>query len=33
MSTPLHEVQAPVKTWEDIFTEEEWNNVKTWKSR
>ena len=33
MTTSIHEIQAPVKTWEDIFTEEEWNNVKTWKSK
>ena len=33
MTTSIHEIQYPVKTWEDIFTEEEWNNVKTWKSR
>ena len=32
MNTSIHEVQAPVKTWDDIFSEEEWNNVKTWKS-
>ena len=31
MSTPINEIEVPVKTWEDIFTEEEWNNIKTWK--
>ena len=33
MDTSINEIQVPVKTWEDIFTEDEWNNVKTWKSR
>jgi hypothetical protein len=31
MSTPLNEIEVPVKTWEDVFSEEEWNNVKSWK--
>jgi hypothetical protein len=33
MSTSLNEIEVPVKTWEDVFSEDEWNNVKTWKSR
>lgn len=32
MDTSISKVQN-VKTWEDIFTEDEWNNIKTWKSK